>query len=153
MAFQRIAPKGAQKMYFINYKEKNNANLTFIFALFFIAERNPKEKLKNIIKFKSLNQLLNKFKESLNYNISISTLNRYLKNENNYIFFEYKPKEKIIYLKNDFRNKKNVTFVTLTRKEILFLIAQNDDFLNNYYLYLKYYCNYSKSKTNDFTSV
>lgn len=140
-------------MYFINYKEKNNANLTFIFALFFIAERNPKEKLKNIIKFKSLNQLLNKFKESLNYNISASTLNRYLKNENNYIYFEYKPKEKIIYLKNDFRNKKNVTFVTLTRKEILFLIAQNDDFLNNYYLYLKYYCNYSKSKTNDFTSM
>ncbi len=43
-------------------------------------------------------------------------------------------------------------FVTLSNEEYTKLIAIGDSFVIRYYLYIKYYCGYSKSKTNDFTA-
>ena len=59
-----------------------------------------------------------------------------------------------IILNNNFRKGSAASnkFITLSDSEIKFLIEQDNKLLNKYYLYLKYYCGYSKSKQIDTTA-
>ena len=43
-------------------------------------------------------------------------------------------------------------FVCLSREEVFFLYGIYDNLLFKYFMYLKYYCGYSKSKTTDSTA-
>jgi hypothetical protein len=84
----------------------------------------------------------------------VSTISRILKDEK-YLTYFIKPKgEKIILLNNDFRRGTAAgnKFIVLEYKEIAFLIYNDDNLLTKYYLYIKYYCGYSKSKTIDTTA-
>ena len=141
--------------YFLYYDEKANVNYCFLFALHSIAEPNKKEGINNIITFSSYNELQNRFKRECNYNISVSTISRILKQTDIYSYYFTKSKEENkIVLNVNFKkgNTLNNKFVVLCSKEIEFLLQQDNKQLNKYYLYLKYYCGYSKSKRIDTTA-
>lgn len=142
------------RMYYLNYDEKANINYCFLFALFSIAERNQKEKLDNIIVYKSLKELADRIKAQCNYSISPSTISRILNNADYLPYFSKSTTENKIVLNTCFKKGKAASnkFVILTDKETNFLLEQDNKQLNKYYLYLKYYCGYTKSKRIDTTA-
>jgi hypothetical protein len=136
------------KTLYLNYNEKANINYCFLFALFSIAETNKKERIDNIIIYRNLKELSDKIKSKCNYNISPSTISRIFNNKDYLPYFSKSENENKIILNTNF--KKGVAasnkFITLSEKEINFLLLHDNKLLNKYYLYLKYYCGYSKSK-------
>ena len=142
------------KLYYLNYDEHAQINYCFLFSLFCIAQRNQKERIDNIIVYDNQKQLAERIKEKCNYSISSATISRILKDQNYIPYFSKSENENKIILNNCFKSGKAASnkFVILNEKEIAFLIQQNDKLLNKYYLYLKYYCGYSKSKRIDTTA-
>lgn len=69
------------RKYYLNYDEKATVNYCFLFALFCIAEPNKKEKIDNIIVYKSLKELANKMQAKCGYYVSPSTISRILNDE------------------------------------------------------------------------
>ena len=66
------------KTFYINYDEKATINYHFVFALYCIAETDKKERIGNIITYKSQKALAERIKAVCNYNISVSTISRIL---------------------------------------------------------------------------
>ena len=141
-------------MYYINYEEKANVNYCFIFCLYILAKSDKKEKIDSIIIYKSQKELADRIKAQCNYNISSATISRILADTKYLPYFTKSKQENKIVLNNNFKQGKAASnkFVILTDKEISFLLAQDNKQLNKYYLYLKYYCGYSKSKQIDTTA-
>lgn len=134
------------RKYFLYYDEKANVNYSLLFALFSIAQAN------NVIVYSNINELKNRFKTICNYEISVSTISRALNDKENYIdYFSKSENENKIILNTDYKNLKN-KFIVLTDKEIEFLLNENNKMLNKYYIYLKYYCGYAKTKRIDTTA-
>ena len=142
------------KTYYINYDEKANINYCFIFALYQLAERNQKERIDNIITYKNQKELADRIKEKCNYSISNSTISRILNDTEYNNYFTVIKAENTIILNNNFKKGKAASnkFITITDKEITFLLQQDSKLLNKYYLYLKYYCGHTKSKRIDTTA-
>lgn len=142
------------KTYYINYDEKANINYCFIFALYQLAERNQKERIDNIIKYNNQKELADRIKEKCNYSISNSTISRILNDTEYNNYFTVSKAENTIILNNNFKKGKAASnkFIIITDKEITFLLQQDSKLLNKYYLYLKYYCGYTKSKRIDTTA-
>lgn len=143
------------KTYYINYDEKAKVNYSFIFALYRIAATDKQEKIGNIISYKSQKQLAERLKEVCGFSISPATISRILKDTEQYsLYFSKSETENTITLNNCFKKGKAASnkFVILTEKELLFLLEKDDKLLTKYYLYLKYYCGYSKSKQIDTTA-
>ena len=141
--------------YFLHYDEKAKINYCFLFSLFLIAERNTKEHINNIILYDTQKELSDRIKEKCNYNISASGISRILKNTEEYKIYFTKPEaENRIILNNNFKRGAAASnkFIILNEAEILFLLKQNNKLLNKYYLYLKYYCGFSRSKYIDTTA-
>lgn len=142
------------KTYYLYYDETTNINYCFLFAIFCITEYNKTEKLYNTVYYKSQKELAERIKKQCNYNISAATISRILKDKNYLPYFTKSTTENKITLNNNFKKgtaAKN-KFITLTEKEILFLLEQDNKQLNKYYLYLKYYCGFSKNKKIDTTA-
>lgn len=135
------------KKYYLNYDENANINYCFLFALFCIAERNKKENIYNVISYKNLKELSDRIQEKAKYNISASSISRMINNKDYKPYFTKSEAENKIILNTDFRKGKTAgnKFVVLSNTEIYFLLGQNNNQLNKYYLYLKYYCGYTKS--------
>ena len=142
------------KQYYINYDETANINYCFLFALYCIAEPNKIDRLNNVITYNSQKDLADKIKDKCNYNISSSTISRILKSKDYELYFSKSEKENKIILNTCFKKGKAASnkFVILTEAEIYFLLEQDNKQLNKYYLYLKYYCGFSKSKRIDTTA-
>ena len=140
------------RKYFLNYDEKATVNYSFLFALFCIAETNKKEKIDNIIVYKSLKDLANKMQVKCGYYVSPSTISRILNDEKYLPYFS--KSGNTITLNTNYKKGKSASnkFVVLNDNELLFLLQQDNKQLTKYYLYLKYYCGYSKSKTIDTTA-
>ena len=144
------------RTYYIHYDELAKINYCVIFCLYMIAQKNGKEKINDIIIYKNQKELAEKIKKECDYNIAESTVSKILndtqKGYNTY--FIKQENENIIRLNCNFKKGKAVSnrFITITEEEIRFLLKQDDKLLNKYYLYLKYYCGYSKSKTIDTTA-
>lgn len=141
--------------YYINYDEQATINYCFLFCLYCISAKDNNNKLSNTIIYKNLNELSATIKSRCNYNISVSTISRILKDTDRYKnYFIVNTAKNTITLNNNFRKGSAASnkFITLSDKEINFLIAQDNKLLNKYYLYLKYYCGYSKSKQIDTTA-
>lgn len=139
--------------YFLHYDEKATINYCFLFSLYLLAERNEKERLTNLIQYENIKDLSMKISVICGYDISQSTIYRILNNEEYNNYFSVDRIQNKIYLSVSFRKGTNRNkFVTLKEKELLFLIMSKDNFLIKYYLYLKYYCGYSKSKKTDTTA-
>ena len=107
--------------YYIHYDSKAKINYCFLFGLYLIAE-SGKDRLKNIIEYKSLNDLSTKIKDKCGYSISISSISRILK-DNRYLPYFSIDNNKII-LCNNFKSGKaqSNSFVILTEREIYFLL-------------------------------
>lgn len=142
------------KKYYLNYDENANINYCFLFALFCIAERNKKGNIYNVISYKNLKELSDRIQEKAKYNISASSISRMINNKDYKPYFTKSEAENKIILNTDFRKGKTAgnKFVVLSNTEIYFLLEQNNNQLNKYYLYLKYYCGYTKSGQIDSTA-
>mgnify|MGYP003293264689 CR=1 FL=1 len=80
-------------------------------------------------------------------NISDKTLKKILTDDNYKHFFTVDKTNKTIYINNDFVNNNfNIPFVVLYDNEINILLKQNDNLLFKYFIYIKYFCGYSKQK-------
>lgn len=140
-------------MYYLHYRENASINYAFLFCLHLLAERNTKEKINNIVRYTSIAQLSERIATQCNYKISASTISRIINDAEYNLYFVCQKKEKIITLNCNMKSRSTVNkFITLTDREIYFLLAQNDKLLIKYYLYIKYYCGYSKRNETDFTA-
>ena len=135
------------KHYYIPFDLTLNINYLYLIGLYDIAEYNIQDSCFNTIKYNSL-------KEIAEYlNISYNTLNNLLNNADYRLFFSIDKKQKTITLNNNFNNKKGnkQPFVMLNEKEVETIRRYKDNLLFKYYLYIKYFCGYSKRK-QDFTA-
>ena len=140
---------------FLYYDEKANVNYSFIFALFTIAESNKLEKLDNVITYRNQQELIKRIQNNCGYKISASSISTILNDIKNYNkYFTYCKAQNTIILQTNFRanRAKENRFVILNDREINFLLQQDNKQLTKYYLYLKYYCGYSKTKRIDTTA-
>lgn len=141
------------RKYYLNYDEKATINYCFLFALYRIAEKNSAERIENIVVYKSQRELAERLKQ-VGFSVSPSTINRILNDENYLPYFSKSETENKILLHNNFKKgkAKSNKFVILTEKETAFLMEHDNKLLTKYYLYLKYYCGYAKSKQIDTTA-
>jgi hypothetical protein len=149
---KRKPPILKQNKIYIRYNDKANIDYTYLFLLYSIAEYNIKTKCFNIIKYKSIEDLTKRLNANFgDNNISTSTVDRMLSNENYKTYFKHDKNQKQIELLNDIRNDKS-NFIVLSKTATEFLILSNDNLLSKYYLYLVYYCGISKNKKTDSTA-
>ena len=140
--------------YYIYYDNTADINYNFLFCLHKIADINGSDRLYNTINYIKLSSLSTKIKEVCGYSIAPSTISKIFQNQDNYInYFSICKATKVITLHNNFRKANQQSrFVILNDTEINFLISKADNLLNKYYLYLKYYCGFSKTKSTDTTA-
>lgn len=145
--------------YFLLYDEAASVNYKHLLKLYGIGEYNKKNRLYDTITYNTLDELTNRINDKYGKCISKSTLSDFLNDKgtqkHNYKYFSYDKDSKTIKLYNDFKNTDNRTsrkFVVLSEKEFDFLVSQADNMLISYFLYIKYYCGASASKSTDFTA-
>lgn len=148
-----------RKYYIPYYHNTDNINYENIFLLYLEVNR-AENKLLSVISYGSEDKLKERFnikyqqlQNTKNNIISKSSIHRLLTEERYKNYFSVDRKKKTITLNNDMRNAKQEkkSFIVLTNREIEFLVKHNDNMLSTYYLYLKYYCGYSKSNSTDST--
>lgn len=130
-------------------------NYSFVFALYYVAATDSKERICNSITYKSQKALAERIKAACGYSISPATISRILQDTAKYLpYFSKSATENCIVLNNNFKKGKAASnkFVVLNEKETAFLLEQDSKLLTKYYLYLKYYCGYTKSKQIDTTA-
>lgn len=151
------------RTYFIQYEEISNVNYLYLFLLHKVAILDKSTRLYNIVKYSNLEELTTRLndkyntvnKENKKAVITKTTLSRVLNSDICGNYFTYNKADKVIILQNNFSNRQtngNAKFITLTDKEINFLLIQNNKLLTKYYLYIKYYCGYSGKNETDFTA-
>ena len=145
--------------YFLLYDEAASVNYKHLLKLYGIGEYNKKNRLYDTITYNTLDELTQRINDNYGKCISKSTLSDFLNDKgtqkHNYKYFSYDKDSKTIKLYNDFKNTDNRTsrkFVVLSEKEFDFLVSQADNMLISYFLYIKYYCGASASKSTDFTA-
>ena len=145
--------------YFLLYDEAASVNYKHLLKLYGIAEYNKKNRLYDTITYNTLDELTQRINDKYGKCISKSTLSDFLNDKgiqkHNYKYFSYDKDSKTIKLYNDFKNTDNRIsrkFVVLSEKEFDFLVSQADNTLISYFLYIKYYCGASASKSTDFTA-
>ena len=153
--------------YYVPYNEDCDINYIYLFLLYKLAKSSKNQWIKSTITYSSLKDLANKMNELANsivknqdataenvQVISTSTISRISNNTAYNKYFQWNKNDKTIILLNDFRktNSSKIPFVSLDENTVLFLIAQNNNLLVKYYLYLKYHCGSSKAKQTDTTA-
>ena len=148
-----------RKYYIPYYHNTDNINYENLFLLYLEADK-TENKLLSVIEYGSENKLAERFNikyQQIQSNkknvISKSSISRLLTEERYNNYFVVDKAKKTITLKNDMRTAKQEKkrFVVLTNREIEFLVRHNENMLSTYYLYLKYYCGYSKNNSTDNT--
>lgn len=152
------------RTYYLQYQEDTSINYLYLLLLNKIAELDKSSRLYNTVRFSSLDELTKRLNDKYNQIhqeskknvISKTTLIRVLNNEQNKRYFSYDKEKKLITLHNDFKNKttnKKAKFITLTDREIDFLLIQKNELLIRYYLFIKYNCGFSGRNKADFTAT
>lgn len=136
------------KNYYIRFDPKANIDYISLFSLYELAEYNTKTKAFDTIHYSSVAKLAEKTGLS-NYAIS-----KMMKDKIYSDFLIADKAKKEIVLKNNFSNSKKQAFVKLTYQEVALLrtVKETPNLFCRYWIYLKYYCGYSKSKKTDFTA-
>lgn len=151
------------RTYYLQYQEDTSINYLYLLLLNKIAELDKSSRLYNTVRFSSLDELTKRLndkyneinKENKKNVISKTTLTRVLNNTESNNYFSYNKENKLITLHNDFKNKttgKKAKFITLTDREIDFLLIQKNELLSRYYLFIKYNCGFSGRNRADFTA-
>lgn len=148
------------RKYFLLYDEKATVNYKHLLKLYGIAEYNKKNRLYDTIRYNNLDELTSRINDKYGKCISKSTLADFLndkgtKQKHEYRYFSYDKDSKTIHLTNNFSNVgkgAGAKFIVLSQKEFDFLVIQKDNLLIAYFLYIKYFCGASTSKSTDFTA-
>ena len=138
------------KKFYLPYNEVEKANYVYLLMFYSIANYNKDTKRYDIITYDNLENLTLRLNQISNTKISKATLGRILQREEYRKFLEVDTKNKTIRVLNDI--SKCNKFVVLNEQETTMILNQGDNFLATYYLYLKYYCGYSRSKKIDTTA-
>lgn len=136
--------------YFIPFDMSKNINYNYLISLYDMAQYNTKSQRYDTINYTSIKALA----ETLN--ISHKTLNNILDNAEYNIFITVDKQNKIITINNGINkdiNNKIIPFVILTNQEIQLLKKYADNLFYKYFIYMKYFCGYSKNKQQDFTAL
>lgn len=151
------------RTYYLHYEEDTTINYLYLFLFHKIADKDKKTRLYNTVRYNNLDELTDRMnerykliqKDSNRKVISKATLSRVLKSDTEKRYFIYDKENKMIVLQNNFTtNNTNgkARFITLTEREIDFLLSQNDKMLYSYYLFMKYNCGFSGKNYADFTA-
>lgn len=151
------------RTYFLQYEEDTNINYLYLFLLHKVAVLDKATRLFNTVRYNNLDELtisLNNEYNKINSSnkkpvVSKPTLSRVLNSDKCGNYFAYDRINKVITLQNNFSNRRTngkAKFITLTDREIDFLLTQNNELLTRYYLFIKYYCGYSGKNETDFTA-
>ena len=132
------------RKYFLLYDEKATVNYKHLLKLYGIAEYNKKNRLYDTIRYNTLDELTSRINDKYGKCISKSTLADFLndkgtKQKHEYRYFSYDKDSKTIHLTNNFSNVGKGAGAKYN-----LLIA--------YFLYIKYFCGASTSKSTDFTA-
>lgn len=143
--------------YYVPYKaDVKSINLLYILYLYGIAEYNKDTKTRNTIKYNSIKEIKERINNKFNISLSQSTAERFInaisKSKEYAEYFEIDINNKYIIIKNNFKSKKNCSFVVLDERQYNFLTNSKNDFLCKYYLCLLYNCGKSKTNTIDSTA-
>lgn len=133
-------------MFYIPFVPVLNINYWFIIGLYSVAKYNPKAKIKNIVEINTQKELAERL-TNCGFPITAKSLSQYLKNEAYNDFFVYDRENKRLILKNDFKGKQGVKFITLNNNEVSTLLTirgtENETMLIKTFIYLKHYCSLS----------
>lgn len=141
-------------MIYFPYQEKvKEFNLLYMLYLYGLAEYDRETKCRDKIVFSTRKQLAKDINAKFDINLSDSTIERLIKKADSYGFY-YKIdfSKNQIKLQNDFQQKKEVRFVTISDKAFKALIEQKNDLLCKYYFYLCFNCGKSSTKSIDHTA-
>lgn len=131
--------------YYLPFRPAAKINYLHLLALYQIAEYRKETKAFDYIKYNSMAEV------SQLTGISAATLSRILKSEEYSGFLSADTKGKTIILKSSFPGGTNGAFVRLTEKEVRLILLKKDNLFAKYLVYTKYYCGYTKNRT-DFTA-
>lgn len=142
------------KRYYLRYDETIDINYIYLLYFYNIAEYDINCNQYNIIHYKSISEIAKKInfifgKDNINV-ISESTINRIFKDDNYKDYLTIDKQKKQIKINNNMRDSKK--FIVLNEKQCYFILANRDNLLAKYILYLIYYCGFSKTKYTDFTA-
>lgn len=136
-----------RQAYYLRFEPTANVNYFHLLALYDLAEYTKENKAFDTIRYVSIKQL------AADTGVSVSTMNRILSSSDYRKFFDVDTTERIITLKSSFPKGAKAAFVKLTAAEVCFLRDQKkDNLLAQYFLYMKYYCGFSKTGKTDFTA-
>lgn len=126
--------------------------MLFVLCLYSIGQYNKETKCYDTVSYNSLADLSNKLNSVCGLSFSASTISRILNNNIYNVYFNVDNINKKISLNCNFKNKKNVSFIQMSKETFKTISKQNDDLLCKYYIYLIYYCGKTKDKKTDSTA-
>ena len=152
------------RTYYLQYEEEATINYLYLFLLHRLAEVDKALRLYNTVRYQNLEELTNRLNEEykkLNPEakknvVSKATLSRVLNSDTEKKYFIYDNENKVITLQNNFTKSKTngkAKFITLTDRELSFLLQKNEKLLYSYYLFIKYNCGFSGINYTDFTAI
>lgn len=133
------------KKYFIPFDITADINYLYLLKFYHEAEYNTTTGKYDTINYISTRELAERLK------ISPSTLNRIFDKKDYTVFFERNQQNNKIIIQNDFKKGQKRPFVVLSDTEVSALEKIGDSLLIRYYIYIKFYCGYSRT-TPDFTA-
>lgn len=134
------------RKYYLRFLPTAKIDYIFLFSLYDLADYDTDTKTYSIITYKSLAELARLC------SVSDKTLRRHLADTEYSPFLRWDKQNKRVILLNDFSKTGYKTpFLTVSHEEVRLLIAENDNLLCKYLIYLKYYCGYSATKSIDTT--
>ena len=134
------------RKYYLRFLPTAKIDYIFLFSLYDLADYDTDTKTYSIITYKSLAELARLC------SVSDKTLRRHLADTEYSPFLRWDKQNKRVILLNDFSKTGYKTpFLTVSPEEVRLLIAENDNLLCKYLIYLKYYCGYSATKSIDTT--
>ena len=143
--------------YYLPFEPQAKINYVYLLRLHTIAEYTEQHRLYDTIHYDSQKELAKRLK------ISDKTLSRLLSDEAYNKYMTVDKKAKIITLRNNYRTnsttKNTQPFIRVEAAAIDKLLATyeelnepNTDLFIRYFLYARFFCCHSQSKTNDFTA-
>lgn len=136
-----------RQAYYLPFLPAADVNYYHLLLLLDRAEYRAESKAYDTICYSSIKAL------AAELGMNETTLKRVLSDERYYPFFSIDKKKKEIRLNTHFTKDKGQQFVRITEEEFRALTgAESNSFIIRYFIYVKYYCGYTKSKHTDFTA-
>lgn len=133
------------KFYYLPFFVLSEIDYITLLAFYEIAEFDENKKIYDRIRYttqKSLAQSLGVSAYAVSQVFNSGKYSRYLNIDR---------ENKIITIQNNFQKGTKQPFVRLTKDDVSLIREMKDNLFSQYYIYLKYYCGFSKDGTTNFT--